>query len=60
MGQDRCSGLNRTRPKAIRMEGSRNVSIRNRKFLRTFKGVADMMAEDVPQQHPVDEGGPAA
>ena len=31
----------------------------NRKFLRTFKGVADMMAEDGPQQQPMDEGGPA-
>ena len=42
------------------MDGSRNVSIRNRKFLRTFTGVADMMADDVPQQYPHDEGGPAA
>ena len=36
---------------AVSMDGSRNVSIRNRKFLRTFTGVANMMAEDVPQQH---------
>ena len=48
------------------MNGSRNVTIRNRKFLKTFTGVADMMADDVPQQHPdnigqaakVDEGQP--
>ena len=45
---------------AVRMDGSRNVSIKNRKILRTFTGVADMMAEDIPQQHMVDEGGPAA
>ena len=45
---------------AVRTDGSRNVSIRNRKFLRTFTGVADIMAEDVPQQHPVVEGCPAA
>ena len=46
----------------MRMDGSRNVSIRNRKFLRTFTGVTDtdMMAENVPEQSPVDEGGPAA
>ena len=44
---------------AVRMDGSRNVSISNRKFLRTYKGVADLMADDVPQQHPHDEGGPA-
>ena len=43
----------------MRMDGSRNVSIRNRKFLRTFTGVTDMMAENVPEQSPVDEGGPA-
>ena len=43
----------------VRMDGSRNVSIRNRKFLRTFMGVADMMADDVPQQHPNNEGGSA-
>ena len=43
---------------AVRMDGSRNVSIRNRKFLRTFNGVADMMAEAVvPQQHPGDGDG---
>ena len=39
------------------MDGSRNVSIRNWKFLRSFTGVADIMAEDIdhgnaiPQQH---------
>ena len=27
------------------MDGSRRLSLRNRKFLRTFKGVADVMAE---------------
>ena len=37
---------------AVRMDGSRNVSIRNRKFLRIFTGVADMMTNDDPQQHP--------
>ena len=38
---------------AVRMDGSRNVSLRNRKFLRTFNGVADMMADDsIPQQQP--------
>ena len=42
---------------AVRMDGSRNVSIRNRKFLRPFTGVADLMADqDAPsdavlQQH---------
>ena len=41
---------------AVRMDGSRNVSIRNRKFLRPFTGVADMMADQdvtsnaIPQQ----------
>ena len=45
---------------AVRMDGSRNVSMRNRKFLRTFAGVADLRADDVPQQNPHDEGGPAA
>ena len=45
---------------AVRMDGSRNVSIRNRKFLRPFTGVADMMADNdalddtVPQQHSDD------
>ena len=44
---------------AVRMDGSRNVSIRNRKFLRTFNGVADMMADAiVPQQQPGDGDGP--
>ena len=33
-----------------RMDGSRNVNIRNRKFLRTFTEVEDMMADDDPQQ----------
>ena len=38
---------------AVRMDRSRNVSIRNKKFLRTFNGVADMMADlIVPQQQP--------
>ena len=27
------------------MDGSRRLSLRNRKFLRTFKGVADVVAE---------------
>ena len=45
---------------SVRVDGSRNGSIRNRNFLKTFKRVADMMAEDVPQQHPDDEDGPAA
>ena len=45
---------------AVRMDGSRNVSIRNRKFLRTYIGVADLMSDDVPQQHPHEESGPAA
>ena len=31
---------------AVRMDGSRNITLRNRKFLRTFYGVADMMADD--------------
>ena len=44
---------------AVRMDRSRNVSIRNRKFLRTFNGVADMMADAiVPQQQPGDGDGP--
>ena len=34
---------------AVRMDGSRNVTLRNRKFLRTFNGVADMMADDTPK-----------
>ena len=44
---------------------SRNVSIRNRKFLRSFTWVADMIAEDVvpsspvTQLHPDNEGGQA-
>ena len=47
---------------AVRMDGSRNVSIGNRKFLRTFTMVADMMAEDVDQTRrsqsaTVDQGG---
>ena len=29
----------------VRMDGSRRLSLRNRKFLRAFKGVADVMAE---------------
>ena len=29
----------------VKMDGSRRLSLRNRKFLRTFKGVADVMAE---------------
>ena len=44
---------------AVWMDGSRNVNIRNRKFHRTFTGVADMMAYDDPQQHLNVEGGPA-
>ena len=31
------------------MDGSRNVTLRNRKFLRTFNGVADMMAVATPK-----------
>ena len=34
---------------AVRMDGSRNVTLRNRKFLRTFNGVADMMADATPK-----------
>ena len=34
---------------AVRMDGSRNVTLRNRKFLRTFNGVAD---DNIPQQQP--------
>ena len=37
----------------VRMDGSRNVSIRNKKFLRSFTEVADMMAEDVVPSSPV-------
>ena len=38
---------------AMRMDGSRNVTLRNRKFLRTFNGVTDLMADDnIPQQQP--------
>ena len=38
---------------AMKMDSSRNVSLRNRKFLRTSNGVADMMADEViPQQQP--------
>ena len=29
----------------VKMDGSRRLSLRNRKFLRTFKGVADVVAE---------------
>ena len=44
---------------AVRMDRSRNVSIRNRKFLRTFNGVADMMVDAIfPQQQPGDGDGP--
>ena len=43
---------------AVRMDGSRNVSIRNRKFLRPFSGVADMMAEDVAHNSPVSQQHP--
>ena len=43
---------------AVRMDGSRNVTLRNRKFLRTFNGVADMMADDItPQQQPGEGDG---
>ena len=34
---------------AVRMDGSRNVTLRNRKFVRTFNGVADMVADDTPK-----------
>ena len=39
------------------MDGSRNVSIRNRnrKFLRLFTGLADVMAEDVVPSSPVPQ-----
>ena len=37
----------------VRMDGSRNVSIRNKKFLRSFTEVADMKAEDVVPSSPV-------
>ena len=37
----------------VRMDGSRNVSIRNEKFLRSFTEVADMMAEDDVSSSPV-------
>ena len=48
---------------AVRMDGSRNVSLRNRKYLRSFTGVSDIMADDVvhsntiPQQHPSEVDG---
>ena len=48
---------------AVRMDGSRNVSLRNRKYLRSFTGVSDVMADDVvhsntiPQQHPSEVDG---
>ena len=45
---------------ALRMDGSRNMGIRNRRFLGLFNLVADIMAEDFPQQRPDDEGGLAA
>ena len=45
---------------AVRMDGSRNISIRNRNILKTFTEVADMRAEDVPQQHLDEDGGHAA
>ena len=38
---------------AVRMDGSRNVSIRNRKFLRPYTGVADVLAEEVVHSSPV-------
>ena len=38
---------------AVRMNGSRNVSIRNRKFMRPYTGVADVMAEEVVHSSPV-------
>jgi len=48
---------------AVRMDGSRNVSIRNRKFLRPFTGVADMTADrdltsdSIPQQRSDERDG---
>ena len=47
-GKDRYSGGS-TSWYAVRMDGSRNVTLRNRKFLRTFNGVADMMAVATPK-----------
>ena len=42
---------------AVRMDGSKNVTLRNRKFLRTFNGVADMTADNaIPQKQPGEEG----
>ena len=44
---------------SVNMNESRNMTIKNRKFLRTFTGIADMMVDDVPQHHP-DNVGPVA
>ena len=41
---------------AVRMDGSRNVSLRNRKFLRTFNGVSDMMADEIVPRQQLGEG----
>ena len=35
-----------TRQYHVRMDGSRNVSVRNKQFLRKFKGVSDFLAAD--------------
>ena len=49
-------GVPGPRQYAVRMDGSRNVTLRNRKFLRTFNGVADMMVGNViPQKQPGEE-----
>ena len=41
---------------AVRMDGSRKVTLRNRKFLRTFNGVADIIADDITPQQQLGEG----